>query len=70
MSDWIVNEGTSVKPPVKLGTLIDVEHRDGERFFGVSAGIGPAHEWDFGPRDRVGEACPADIIYWRVHGSE
>lgn len=69
MNDWIVNEGAQSKPPVKLGTYIDVEHRDGERFHCISVGIGPAALWDFGPEGVDGEKCPGDIVKWRIHSS-
>lgn len=63
---WIVNEGQTTRAPVKLGTFVDVEHRNGEKFHCISAGISVAQHWDHLPCLEL----PTDIVKWRVHRSE
>lgn len=56
--DWIKWEGGEC--PVPEGTLVDVQHRDGEKFCGVPARTSYAEDW----KD---DNSPYDIVAYRPH---
>jgi hypothetical protein len=52
--------------PVPAGTLVDVRHRDGDEFLGVSAGDPDevvAEDWSISDK----QSHPGDIIAYRIH---
>lgn len=63
MSEWIKNLGEMA---VEKGTLVDVEHRDGKKFFGETAGSWYATDWTIDERNLT----KADIIRWKLHEEE
>lgn len=52
---WLDNTG---EMPVPRGTLVDVEHRNGDQYFSVKAGQEEAEDWSV-------EDVRADIVKWR-----
>jgi hypothetical protein len=52
--------------PVPAGTLVDVRHRDGDEFLGVSAGDPDevvAEDWSISDK----QSHPGDIVAYRIH---
>ncbi len=60
--DWIVNDGKVESPPHTTDVLVDVEHRDGSKFYAVSCGTDYATYWGHLDLDQD----DSDIMKWRL----